>query len=169
MSMPIPKQNDSRDSLILNAYISLQLLFPQSNSYTESAQPTPMDISQENMEADSLSCPESDSLLLPATSNSPLKTTTTTNGLVEELPCDDDVNISLSSSSAVRPCGIGGVDEELGALTIDVVEAWRIVAPPPPPHPPPQPRTTTKVDITRNPMRVGGNGGLCGGNGAHIN
>ena len=87
------------------------------HSYTESAQPTPMDISQENVEADSLSCPESDSLLIPSTTSSRPPA-------VEDLPRDADDAVAAAASRAEAP-----IAKELDALSIDVVESWRIVAP----------------------------------------
>jgi len=70
------------------------------NSHTESAQPTPMDISQENAD-DSLSCPESDSLL-------PLH------------PEDSMIESNQDESSVLK---------DLATLSIDVVEAWHISGP----------------------------------------
>ena len=81
-----------------------------------------MDISQENVEADSLSCPESDSLLLPSSVASSTRPPID----VDDLPRDADD--AASSTAPSRPEMT--VDKELESLTIDVVEAWRIVAPP---------------------------------------
>ena len=80
-----------------------------------------MDISQENVEADSISCPESDSLLPPSTGSSRPPA-------VEDLPQDPDDAISASvATAASRPEALAAKDLE--ALSIDVVESWRIVAP----------------------------------------
>ena len=112
-------------------------------SYTESAQPTPMDISQENVEADSLSCPESDSLLPPSSGSSSRPP------VLEDLPRDVDYDAATSTSEKPLEVLVG---EELESLTIDVVEAWRIVAPP---HPHVQSGAALKVDLLK-PMPSGG-------------